>query len=115
MGPALLAGQFLAFILHVVALILCLCLQEQNIQTFKGTLTSKGEIIAANSVCGHPNARNNHPSEFESARLDETFRVQVATTVLFSLFLVEFAELFTGISVHRNVLSLLSEFYCLHA
>lgn len=85
--PGLLASRFLAFILHVVVLILCLCLQEQNIKTLKGTLAE---------------------SEFESERLDYTFRIQIATTILFSLFLVEFTELFTGIFVHRHSLSLLS-------
>ena len=39
----LLAGQFLAFTLHIIALILCLCLQEQNIRASKGTLTEKGK------------------------------------------------------------------------
>ena len=56
------------------------------------------------------------PTEFESERLDYTFRIQIATTILFSLFLVEFTELFTGIFVHRHSLSLLSKLYlCMHA
>ena len=51
-----------------------------------------------------------HLLEFESERLDETFRIQVATTILFALFMVEFADIFTGISVHRHLLSFISAF-----
>ena len=56
-----------------------------------------------------------HGLEFESERLDETFRIQVATTILISLFMVEFADIFTGISVHRRLLSLISTFVCFNA
>ena len=115
--PGLLASRFLAFILHVVVLILCLCLQEQNIKTLKGTLAESGQQFITCSIFDSKYVKCAFkPTEFESERLDYTFRIQIATTILFSLFLVEFTELFTGIFVHRHSLSLLSKLYlCMHA